>query len=66
MPERRQGAVHVRWEQRADGRTAWVSVTGPGRHFQCDFDGDMGTGPVGLHDFREEPPEWVVSGLGLT
>lgn len=66
MPERRQGAVHVQWEMRANGRTAWVSVTGPERHFQCDFDGDMGRGPVRRRDFREDPPRWVIEGLGLS
>lgn len=66
MPERRNGFLHTQWELRSDGRTAWVAVTDPGRHFQCDFDGDMVKGPVHRHDFREDPPLWVIEGLDLS
>ena len=57
----------VEWQQRAGGRSAWISVGDfdRGPHFQCDYFGDMSEGPRHKSDFSAEPPEWVVSNLGL-
>lgn len=57
----------VEWQSRPGGRTAWVSVGDPdkGPHFQCDYIGDMVTGPKSVNDFACRPPGWVISGLGL-
>lgn len=66
MPEK-HFPMPVRWEARKGGRSAWISVGYPdkGRHFQCDYLGDMTQGPKHRSDFASEPPEWVIEALGL-
>lgn len=65
MPEKNY-PTPVKWEGRGNG-TAWISVGYPdrGRHFQCDYYGDMEEGPKTTMDFAYDPPDWVVEALGL-
>ena len=65
MPEK-SCPTPVKWEARRGG-SAWISVGYPdrGRHFQCDYYGDMEAGPKTTMDFAYDPPDWVVEALSL-
>lgn len=60
-------AVMVVCRKRPNG-TAWISVGNSieGPHFQCDYHGDIETGPIRRSDFACNPPQWVIKRLGLT
>lgn len=60
-------AITVICRKRPNG-SAWISVgdVTRGPHFQCDYHGDIKTGPTHCSDFDCEPPQWVVDRLGLS